>query len=87
MSSGKLVSAFIGLGITLFLAFSVPSIEQVLYNAFTPLVFQASQEIQACDWSAAFLVKATWILMGVSVIISIVTPIRDALMELISSLG
>ena len=87
MDSGKVVSAFIGLGITMFLAFSVPSIEQVIYNAFTPLVFQASQEIQAYDWSTAFLIKATWILVGVSVIISIVAPIRDAVMELISSLG
>ncbi|ALV62200.1 hypothetical protein ADU37_CDS05010 [Thermococcus sp. 2319x1] len=86
MDLGKAVFAFIGLGITLFLTLSVPSIEQVIYDAFTPLVFQASQEIQAYDWSTAFLIKATWILVGVSVIISIVTPIMDALMELISSL-
>ena len=87
MDSGKVVSAFIGLGITLFLAFNVPSIEQVIYNAFTPFVLQTSQEIQAYDWSIAFLIKATWILVGVSVIISIVTPISDALMEFMSSLG
>ncbi|NJE02103.1 hypothetical protein [Thermococcus sp. JdF3] len=87
MDPGKIVSAFIGLGITLFLTFSVPSIEQIIYDAFTPLVLQTSQGIQAYDWLTASLIKVTWILMGVSVIISIVTPIRDALTELISSLG
>lgn len=87
MNPGKAVSAFIGLWITLFLAFNIPSIEQIIYNAFTSLVFQASQEIQAYDWLMSFLIKATWLLVGVSVIIAIVTPIRDALMKFISSLG
>ena len=87
MNLEKVVFAFIGLWITLFLAFNTPSIEQVIYNAFTPLVFQASQEIQTYDWSMAFLIKATWLLAGVSAIIAIVTPIRDALVEFISSLG
>lgn len=87
MDPGKAVSAFIWFLIILYLTINVPSIEQIIYDAFTPLVFQASQDIQVYDWSVAFLFKTTWALVGVFVIISIVTPIRDAILELLSSLG
>ncbi|AMQ18682.1 hypothetical protein [Thermococcus peptonophilus] len=87
MDFGKAVHAFVILLVTLFVTIKTPSVEQVLYNAFTPFVFQASQTIQAYDLLSAILLYATWFLVGVAVVVAIVAPVRDALLEFISSLG
>lgn len=86
MDPEKFGSALFGFIVILFLTFHVPSIEQLLYDAFTPMIMGISQQIQNYNPLTAILVKGTWLLVGVAIIISMVSPLRDAVIELFSSI-
>jgi len=86
MDPGKFGSALFGFIVILFLTFHAPTIEQLLYDVFTPMIMGMSQQIRNYDSLTALLVKGTWLLVGVAVVISAISPLRNAVMELLSSI-